>query len=151
MPSTLKWYGYLFSLMFSFGTCAVEIALRKQSQIKLSFICNFRANEDYHETSQSNVGWTLTRAVLESSPWYCLLLWVCLCHEMFFTARQVWSLWCPQPEHLSLIRQAFQSCCHGYLERGRPRTKADYWQLVHFIAPLRFPNDACALIEITAN
>lgn len=80
-----------------------------------------------------------------------LLPWVCLCHEMFFTARQVWSLRCPRPEHLSLIRQAFQSCCHAYLERGRPRTKADHWQLVHFVAPLRFPNDACALIEITAN
>lgn len=35
--------------------------------------------------------------------------------------------------------------------KGDTRTKGGYWQLVHFVAPLRFPNDACALIEITAN
>lgn len=35
--------------------------------------------------------------------------------------------------------------------KGDARTKGGYWQLVHFVAPLRFPNDACALIEITAN
>lgn len=100
-----------------------------KQEIKLSFICKFRLR---YITGAVQAG--LWLAVLESGPFHCMLCWLCLCHEMFFTAGQVWSLWCPQPEHLSLIRQAFQSCCHGYLERGRLRTKAHYWQLVHLFS-----------------
>lgn len=113
------------SLMWSGGSYAVEI----KQEIKLSFICKFRSR---YNTGAVQAG--LWLAVLESGPFHCMLCWLCLCHEMFFTAGQVRSLWCPQPEHLSLIRQAFQSCCHGYLERGRPRTKAHYWQLVHLFS-----------------
>lgn len=47
---------------------------------------------DYDGTSLSSVSWNLTRAAWKSSLRYYLLFWVCLCHEMFFTARQVWSL-----------------------------------------------------------
>lgn len=111
-----KLYGLLSPLMFLFATCA-----RYSGGNETKSGCVFRASWDHVEDG------ILTWAVLDSSPAFCLVLGVYRCHEMVFFSPPAAPLWwarCLQPERLSLIKQAFQSRCHGYLEREMPGQRA---------------------------
>lgn len=106
---------YLSSLMFLFGTCA---RYPEGNETKSGRV--FRASWDHVEDG------ILTRAVLDSGPGYYLLLrgFIAVMRCFFFVfslpTAPLWRAQCPQPERLSLIKQAFQSRCHGYLERETP-------------------------------
>lgn len=136
---------YLSSLMFLFGTCA---RYPEGNETKSGRV--FRASWDHVEDG------ILTRAVLDSGPGYYLLLGVYLCHEMFFgfffspsctaMASAMSTARASEPHQTAISKPL-----SWLFRKGDAGTKAGYWQLVHFVAPLRFPNDACALIEITAN
>lgn len=138
-----KLYGLLSPLMFLFATCA-----RYSGGNETKSGCVFRASWDHVEDG------ILTCAVLDSSPAFCLVLGVYRCHDIFFyspssctTMVSAMSAARASEPHQTGISKPLS----WLFRKGDARTKGGYWQLVHFVAPLRFPNDACALIEITTN
>lgn len=137
-----KWYGLLSPLMCLFATCA-----RHPGGNEAKSGCVFRASWDQVEDG------ILTWAALDSRPAFYLVLGVYRCHEMFFSpssctamASAMSAARASEPHQTGISKPL-----SWLFRKGDAGTKGGYWQLVHFVAPLRFPNDACALIEITAN